>query len=131
MFLFIDWPALVCGWANFPIPWPHTPVQTKLECPLGPSFCLPPPGDIVISRRQQIFFFLRLSAFKFFPQLILQTIFFKFSKFPITRVGSQTIFCQMHLWGRQFISAIFLMQTIFFPIAIPLPRENNGLSLKK
>ena len=36
-------------------------------------------------------------------------------------------FFQMH---RQFISAIFLMQTIFFPITIPPPpRENNGLSL--
>ena len=27
------WPALVCGWVNFPILWPHTPVQTKLKCP--------------------------------------------------------------------------------------------------
>ena len=35
MFLFIDGPALVCGWVNFPILWPHTPVQTKLECPPG------------------------------------------------------------------------------------------------
>ena len=30
-FLFIDGPALVCGWVNFPILWPHTPVQTKLK----------------------------------------------------------------------------------------------------
>ena len=35
MFFFIDGPALVCGWVNFPILWPHTPVQTKLKCPLG------------------------------------------------------------------------------------------------
>ena len=37
VFLFIDGPALVCGWVNFPILWPHTPVQTKLKClpPLG------------------------------------------------------------------------------------------------
>ena len=33
MFLFIDGPALVCGWVNFPILWPHTPVKTKLKCP--------------------------------------------------------------------------------------------------
>ena len=32
VFLFIDEPALVCGWVNFPILWPHTPVQTKVEC---------------------------------------------------------------------------------------------------
>ena len=31
LFLFIDGPALVCGWVNFPILWPHTPVQTKLK----------------------------------------------------------------------------------------------------
>ena len=37
VFLFIDGPALVCEWVNFPILWPHTPVQTKLKCP-------PPPG---------------------------------------------------------------------------------------
>ena len=30
------WPALVCGWVNFPILWLHTPVQTKLKCPPGP-----------------------------------------------------------------------------------------------
>ena len=35
MFLFIDGPALVCGWVSFPILWPHPPVQTKLKfkCP--------------------------------------------------------------------------------------------------
>ena len=33
------WPALVCGWVNqFPILWPHTPVQTKLKCPLGSAY---------------------------------------------------------------------------------------------
>ena len=37
LFLFIDGPVLVCGWVNFPILWPHTPVQMKLKCP-------PPPG---------------------------------------------------------------------------------------
>ena len=26
-------PALVCGWVNFPILWPHPPVQMKLKCP--------------------------------------------------------------------------------------------------
>ena len=31
LFLFIDRPALACGWVNFPIVWPHTPVQTKLK----------------------------------------------------------------------------------------------------
>ena len=41
MFLFIDGPALVCGWVNFPILWPHTHVQTKLKCPPPP----PPPGE--------------------------------------------------------------------------------------
>ena len=35
VFLFIDGPALVCGSVNFPILWPHTPVQTKLKCPQG------------------------------------------------------------------------------------------------
>ena len=33
VFLFIDGSALVCGWVNFPILWPHNPVQTKLKCP--------------------------------------------------------------------------------------------------
>ena len=28
VFLFIDGSALVCGWVNFPILWPRTPVQT-------------------------------------------------------------------------------------------------------
>ena len=38
LFLFIDRPALVCGWVNFPTVWPHTPVQTKLKWPpLGKS----------------------------------------------------------------------------------------------
>ena len=31
LFLFIDRAALVCGWVNFPVVWPHTPVQTKFE----------------------------------------------------------------------------------------------------
>ena len=35
MFWFIDGPTLVCGWVNFPILWPHTPVQRKLKCPPG------------------------------------------------------------------------------------------------
>ena len=35
LFLFIDRPTLVCGWVNFPIVWPHTPVQTKLKGPPG------------------------------------------------------------------------------------------------
>ena len=35
MFLFVYGPALVCGWVNFPILWPYTPVQTKLKCPPG------------------------------------------------------------------------------------------------
>ena len=35
LFLFIGVPALVCGWVNFPILWPHTPVQMKLKCPPG------------------------------------------------------------------------------------------------
>ena len=33
VFLFIGGPASVCGWVNFSILWPHTPVQTKLKCP--------------------------------------------------------------------------------------------------
>ena len=34
LFLFIDGgPVLVCGWVNFPILWPHPPVQMKLKCP--------------------------------------------------------------------------------------------------
>ena len=32
-------PALVCGWVNFPILWPHTPVEMKLKCPPGPIYC--------------------------------------------------------------------------------------------
>ena len=40
VFLFIDGSALVRGWVNFPILWPHTPVQTKLKC-------RPPPGGKV------------------------------------------------------------------------------------
>ena len=35
LFLFIDTPAKVCGWVNFPVVWPHTPVQTKLKWPPG------------------------------------------------------------------------------------------------
>ena len=55
---------------------------------------------------------------------------FKFAKFPITGVASADNFFQIHLWGRQFISAIFLMQTIFFPNH-DTPGENNGPTLKK
>ena len=36
LFLFIDGPALVCEWVNFPILWPHTLVQMKLKCPPPP-----------------------------------------------------------------------------------------------
>ena len=35
LFLFIDGPASVCGWVNFPIVWLHTPVQKKLQWPPG------------------------------------------------------------------------------------------------
>ena len=31
LFLFIDGPASVCGWVNFSVVWPHTPVQKKLK----------------------------------------------------------------------------------------------------
>ena len=31
LFLFIDGPASVCGWVDFPMLWPHTPVQMKLK----------------------------------------------------------------------------------------------------
>ena len=31
LFLLIDGPALVCERLNFPVVWPHTPVQTKLK----------------------------------------------------------------------------------------------------
>ena len=38
LFLFTDGgPALVCGWVNFPILWPHTPVQMKLTPPRSPT----------------------------------------------------------------------------------------------
>ena len=33
MFLFIDGPALVCGWVNLSILWPHALLHTKLKCP--------------------------------------------------------------------------------------------------
>ena len=35
MFLFIDGPALVCGWVNFSILWPHPPPprRNKVEVP--------------------------------------------------------------------------------------------------
>ena len=33
LFLFTDGPALVCGWVNFPMLWPNTPVQMKLKLP--------------------------------------------------------------------------------------------------
>ena len=53
----------------------------------------------------------------FFPQLNVQTI-FKILQISHNRGGlCRQFFFQMHLWGRQFISAIFLMQTIFLPIA--------------
>ena len=38
-------PAIVCGWVNFPILWPHTPVQMKLKCP-------PPVEDLIRSQLQ-------------------------------------------------------------------------------
>ena len=44
MFLFIDEPALVCGCVNFPILWPHAPVQTKLKCAPPP----PSPGYVLL-----------------------------------------------------------------------------------
>ena len=57
---------------------------------------------------------------KFFPPSIenLQ-IFLKNPRSHITRVVPAHNLFQMHLWDIQFISAIFLMQTIFFPITIP------------
>ena len=74
------------------------------------------------------FFHHRLSGCKFFPPPTVQTIFFKFSKSQITGVVSADNFSQMHLWWRQFSSATFLMQTIFFSIMIP-QEKNNGPSL--
>ena len=35
VFSSIDGSALVCGWVNVSILWPHTPVQTKVKCPPG------------------------------------------------------------------------------------------------
>ena len=57
--------------------------------------------------------------------------FFKFPKFPISGVASADNFFQMHLWGRQFILTIFLMQTIFPQSRTPPPGGNNGPSLTK
>ena len=31
LFLFMNGPALACGWARFLLVWPHTPVQAKLK----------------------------------------------------------------------------------------------------
>ena len=39
LFLFTDRSTLVNGWVNFPVVWPHTPVQTKLKR-------LPPPSPL-------------------------------------------------------------------------------------
>ena len=58
MFLFIDGSALVCGWVNFPILWPHTPVQTKLNCsPPGKEYKV---GLIFI--RNKTFLHLRMNS---------------------------------------------------------------------
>ena len=38
LFLFIDGPASVCGWVNFPILWPHTPVPRGSES--DNDFCI-------------------------------------------------------------------------------------------
>ena len=55
VFLFIDGQALVCGWVNFPILWPHTPVQTKLKCP--------PPEEQNLSSETFIYYGNKLAAF--------------------------------------------------------------------
>ena len=84
-------------------------------------------GGIVISRRQEIFFDHRLSACKFFPSTAgLGRQFSKFPKSRITGVVSADNLFQMYLWGRQFISAIFLMQTIFLPNHDTHRGKNNG-----
>ena len=76
------------------------------------------------------FFYHQLSTCKLFsPHLTVQTI-FKFLKFPITGVAPADNLFQIHLWGRQFISAIFLMQTTFSQ-SWYTPWKNNGPSLKK
>ena len=75
-------------------------------------------GGIVFSRFQEIFFYHRLSACKIFSSTHCADNFL-IPQIRITGVASADNFFQMHLWCRQFISAIFLMQTIFFPIAIP------------
>ena len=31
LLLFVEEPALVCGWVNLPIVLPHTPIQTQMK----------------------------------------------------------------------------------------------------
>ena len=60
----------------------------------------------------------RLQVFS--SSLAVQTIFFKFPKSCITYVVSADNFFHMHLCSRQFISAFFLMHTIFSQSRYPL-----------
>ena len=85
----------------------------------------------MISRRQEIFFHHRLSTYKFFSSTDSETIFL-IPQISHNRGSLYRQFFQIHLWGRQFISSIFLKQTIFSPVTIPSPPpppgRNNGQS---
>ena len=75
------------------------------------------------------FFYHRLSTCKFFPSTHCADNFLKIPQISYNRGGPCRQFFQMHLWCRQFISAIFLIQTIFFPNRDTSLGKNNGPSL--
>ena len=66
-----------------------------------------------------IFFYHRLSACKFFPPITMQTIFFKFSKFPITGVTSADNFFRCTSGADNSFQKKFSCRQFFLPIAVP------------
>ena len=79
------------------------------------------------------FFQPSIECWQLFPSTpAVQTIFLKF---PISHNigGLCRQFFQIHLWGRQFISAFFSCRQLFSQSQYPPPppRENNGPSLMK
>ena len=78
------------------------------------------PGGIMISRRQKIFFYRRLSACKFFSSTHCADIFFKFPKFPITGVAfADNFFSDAPLGQRIYFSNFSHADNLFSQLRYP------------
>ena len=78
-------------------------------------------GGIVISRRQEMFFYRRLSACNFSLSTHCADNFFKLPKFPITGVASADNFFRCTSGADNLFQQFFSCRQFFYPIAIPPP----------